>query len=160
MPLKHKIGVPKKCNICLSEDESKFSSCIYDICKECKKLKNSKVYLCKYCKEDNPNNFYEGRYSTCKKCRNKSESEKIIINEPSESKNIKDCVYKSIFYDNSVFNGMSLIQLITNLSERIETLENENEEIKKENFDLKSEINKLKFSIIENNGIIFRKIGI
>jgi hypothetical protein len=94
MPLTYKEGNPKKCNICFISDISKFSTCIYDICKECKKNKNNKEYSCKYCNENNSDNFYKGRYSTCKKCR--IISDKTILSEiKSQDKIVKNEIYIS-----------------------------------------------------------------
>jgi hypothetical protein len=139
--------IPKKCDVCSITDASKFSKCIYNICIDCKKVKNSKPYLCKYCGESESDKFPKDRYSTCKKCRAnkgleskfKEENYSNVDNKDDINKHIK----KYILVDYSIFEGLTIKQVLDNQQLEVRNLNELNSKLEKENRDLKSEIFKI-----------------
>ncbi len=147
--------VPKKCEKCGETEDNKFSTCIYNICKECKKLKSSKTYLCKICGVIDERLFYEGRYGNCKKCYNSKKNNnamivKFIDEKYKDSENeikegisnfeIKGFLKKTIKYDTDVMDGQSIKQYIEEiklenivLSQNVENNEKQISMLMKEN---------------------------
>ncbi len=158
MPPSLKI-IPKICEICSTSDTDKFSTYIYNICKECKVKNSNKKHLCKFCGEIEEDKFEKGRYTTCKKCRSSSKKlEKEIEEKDKEPLNIdvSNHIKKYILLDYSDFEGFSIKQVIDNLriennhkDERILTLENKNSMLEMEYFKLSCELNDIRNVIKE-----------
>lgn len=163
MPLKHKIGVPKKCEFCSTEDITKFSPCIYNICQECKRVRSNKVYFCKTCSETDISNFYEGRFSTCKKCRLRTAEEKSVMDKTEdlpENKNIRDYIDKYLMHDYRLFKGLTLVQFFNEIREAFDNLENnEFSRIKNEHIDFKIELHKINDTHFDNFRFFAQKIS-
>lgn len=152
------------CDVCHTEDLTKYAITRPKLCKICYKLSKSNSYLCKYCQDTNKDNFYEGRYKNCRKCLNTSKAHKNLIKEKEKiydempyDKESTLKIEKYICTDYRVFEGLTTKQIINESKERIdkaeekmERLEEEMEQnrslflhIEKQDFLLKSEIKEM-----------------
>jgi hypothetical protein len=168
MPKVNRIG-PKLCGDCGESDETKFTPCIFNICKDCKKLKNPKEYKCKYCDATDKTLFYENRYTNCRKCYNGRKGDKTNIERCIEEKHseestvdkvimndneIRRIIKQTINYDVSIMMGYTIRQTLDDLKinsdsnkDEIESLKEENSRLKYENFKILSMLEDLNFKI-------------
>lgn len=151
--------IPKRCEVCSTTEVDKFTTCIYNICKECRNAKFEKSHLCGTCGEIEPDMFEKGRYTTCKKCRsNAKKLVKYIENKEVKPSNpdVISQFDKYIKFNHEVFGGLSLKQTIDNLNlsdksktEEIIQLRNKNYMLENEYFKVACELNEVRNSIKE-----------
>lgn len=67
----------KKCLTCGTERIDDFTTKGFDICRQCKRIKKNKTYMCKICFTTDREKFSEGRYSSCISCRTKPDINNI-----------------------------------------------------------------------------------